>query len=60
MHLKKAKLILKLKKNSEIRITPVAVNEEIKLLQAYSGEDQTKCVLRYIKHVSGKKISKNK
>lgn len=38
----------------------MAVNEEIKLLQAYSGEDQTKCVLRYIKHVSGKKISKNK
>ena len=37
-----------------MRITPTAINEEIKLLQTYSGDDENKCILKYIKHVSGK------
>jgi len=35
-----------------VRITPVAINEEIKLLSSYAGEDSTKCVLKNIIHVS--------
>jgi hypothetical protein len=34
-------------------LTPAAVNEEIKLLQSFSGENQDACVLKSIKHVSG-------
>ena len=45
------KLIFKFK--SEIRITPTAVNEEIKLLQSYSGDDSNRNVLKSIKHISG-------
>lgn len=39
--------------SEEIRITPVAINEEIKLLAGYSGDDESKCILKSIDHVSG-------
>lgn len=38
---------------SEITITPAAINDEIRLLKSFSGENQDLCVLRSIKHVSG-------
>ena len=43
---------LKTQIKSEIRITPTAVNEEIKLLQSYIGDDAAKNVLKAIKHIS--------
>lgn len=39
--------------NSEIRITPIAINEEIKLINSFAGDDQAKCVLKSINHVNG-------
>ncbi len=37
--------------NSEVRLTPKQVNNEVRLLQSFSGNDET-CALEYIRYIS--------